>query len=81
MFIIVIIPLSYLKEFQSQTAGIMTLKKNNEISIIMERADHKEVEIKTPKIISPLLVEGEEYYVIYKYTKLHSPRLIKIEYN
>jgi hypothetical protein len=76
-FIIYYFFLSSSRIFVSTLKLKFTSNGNTYIQVISE--DDKEVTIRTPEIVWPLLIEGKEYFIKYRYSLVRKPYLVRIE--
>jgi hypothetical protein len=63
----------------ARTGAVVLLEEKKGNQLIVRFANGKEKNISAPEIITPLLEEGKQYFVVIYENKLRKPFLAKIE--
>lgn len=70
--------LSHCGAFKAHTGTVVKLLEVKEKYIVVENNNKEKINISIPKLVGPLLTEGETYFIQYEYTRWHKPKLVMI---
>ncbi|OZM57723.1 hypothetical protein CIB95_04985 [Lottiidibacillus patelloidae] len=66
--------------FNTNTGTVVTVLEVNEDTMLVENIQNEQFIVKVPKIITPLLIENNEYFIEYEYSNWSKPNLVYIQY-